>query len=279
MRNYSLVTEKDFDLFAPTGFAKVADAATIADNSYSYSSTYKAVHLKDASASLKGSFAIPVGYAKKGDFIKVSAELMSVSGEKPKIALDNSLTNVSGTGSGNSFIIQAEKVGEFEKIEIDYLCEKDAYYSALFGLFTADIGEYYIKNCYIEVKTKFNTLPKKYKQGFRTYMVLGNNGSYAVQSNFTDDTATLTVDSANKEINLTHGKAFVGTKAAVGVLGESSSGISPNYRVKLQSFSITGCKIKIYDVATNTLQDPATISGQLWFSLFFSGMDNEIELI
>lgn len=278
MRNYSIVTEKDFDLFAPAGFAKVADAATIADNSYSYSSTYKAVHLKDASASLKGSFAIPVGYAKKGDFITVSAELMSVSGERPKIALDNSLTNVSGTGSGNSFIIQAEKVGEFEKIEVDYLCEKDAYYSALFGLFTADIGEYYIKNCYIEVKTKFNTLQKKYKQGFRAYVVLGNNGSYAVQTNFGDDLATLSVDSANKEINLTHGKVFA-TKSGIGVLSESATGISPNYKIKLLSFTNTGCKIKIYDVATNTLQDPATISGQLWFSLLFSGMDNEIELV
>lgn len=279
MRKYSIVTEKDFDLFAPAGFSKTTESTTLADNTYAYNTTYKAVHLKDAGTDKKGTFSIPVGYAKKGDFIKVSAELMSVSGERPKIALDRSLSSITGAGSGNSFIIQSEKVGEFEKIEIDYLCEYDAYYSVLFGLFTADIGEYYIKNCYIEVKTKFNTLPKKYKQGLRTYMVLGNNGSYSVQSNFADDTATLTVDSANKEINLTHGKAFAGTKAGVGVLGESSSGVSPNYRVKLQSFTLTGCKIKIYDVASNTLQDPALISGQIWFSLLFSGMDNEIELI
>lgn len=280
MRNYSIVTEKDFDLFAPVGFTKTTENDILPDNTYAYNSTYKAAHLKDANATTaKGAFSIPVGFAQKGDFIKVSAEVMNISGVKTKIALDRSLTNPSGSGSGNSFIVQSEKVGEFEKIEIEYLCEYDAYYSALFGVFTADIGEFYIKNCYIEVNTKFNALPKKYKQGFRTYMILGNNGVYSVQNNFADDIATLTVDSVNKEINLVHGKVFSGTKAGVGFLGENSSGVSPTYKVKLQSFTLTGCKIKLYDVATNTLQDPSLISGQIWFSLFFSGQDNEIELI
>lgn len=279
MRNYSIVTEKDYDLFAPYGFTKTTESASLAANTYAYNTTYKAAHLNDAGADKKGSFSIPVGYAQKGDFIKVSAEVMSVSGVRPKIALDRSLTSVTGTGSGNSFITQGEKVGEFEKIEIEYLCEYDAYYSALFGLFTADVGEYYVKNCYVEVNTRFDTQPKRYKQGFRTYVILGNSGTYSVQTNFADDTATLTVDSVNKEIVLTHGKAFSGTKAGVGVMSESSSGVSPSYRVMLQSFSLTGCKIKVYDVATNTLQDPALISGQLWFTLLFSGADPTVELI
>ncbi|MCT4779810.1 hypothetical protein, partial [Exiguobacterium antarcticum] len=67
MRFYSLVSEKDFDIYAPFGFTKTSEATPLPPNTYAFNTTFKAVHLNDAAADKKGSFALPIGFVQKGD--------------------------------------------------------------------------------------------------------------------------------------------------------------------------------------------------------------------
>lgn len=274
----SIITENDFASYVTSGFAKVTENTTIAADSWAWSDTLKAAHLNDANAALKGCFTIPVGFLKVGDKIRIQAEIMNVSGIKAKIALDFNTTNKYGTPGSNVFIISSEKTGEFEIVNGECVVSTDGYYAAIFGVFTADIGEYYIRNCKVEADTKYSVAPKKYKQGFRSYGILSTTGSYAVQSNMGLDTATLTVDSTNKQIQITHTKPFE-ILGGIPFLGESSSGVSKDYYVRTQGITNAGCIIKIYDYATRTMQDPALIVGTFWFHLFFSGYDYEVDVI
>lgn len=274
MKKYSIFTEKDFDIFAPSGFTKVSESGTIPAGTYSFNPLIEFFHINDGSNATKGTVVLPLGFVKIGDFIKVNAETLSRSGDKPSLKLTY---NISSPLSSSSEVVrlQSTSTETFENLSFNYLSERNAYYFLEVGLSAEQIGEFYIRNIYSQVDSNY-AATKKYKQGFRTYAVLGNSGSYTVQSNFSSDNATLTIDSVAKEINLNHSIPFA-TKAGVAFEGTNSAGVSNDYEVRTQSHTALGCKIKIYDKLTNTLQDPATISGALWFQLLFSGLDNVIE--
>lgn len=280
----SIVSENDFNVYIGGGFAKVTDTSTLANNSWSYSPLYKAARINDSSASLKGCFTLRLGYLKKGDSIKFSAEFLNITGVKGKLGLDYSLTNPSGFGTGFVFAMSSIKSdGQFEVVELDTLIDIDAYYSLVIGMFTADIGDFYVRNVVVDIDSKYtsnNSIVKGgYVQGFRTYVIRNSGASFVAETNFHNDFCTMIVDSVNKEINLLHEKPFA-TKAGVPFLGQGSSGVSPNYIVRTQSEDLNGCKIKIYDHSTNTLIDPATVvGGLLWFTLLFSGLDIDIKAI
>lgn len=145
----SIVTESDFSQYADPSFKnnKVAEAPTIAANSWAWNDTYKAAHVNDVS--VKGSFSIPIGFLKMGDVITLSCEFMNVSGVKGKIAVD-------GIPTGNAFTFQSEKSGSFEYLETSFIIQEDKSYNALFGIFTADVGEYYVRNCTIKIDSKYD---------------------------------------------------------------------------------------------------------------------------
>ena len=279
MRLKSIITEKDFITYAPTGLAKVADATTIAANSYAWNDTLKAIHVNDASAGVIGYFRLPVGFLKSGDIVTISADFKNVSGVKGKIALDYSTTSILGYGTGT--LKQTSSVndgtGGFETIELTFAVASDGYYSVPFGTTTADIGEFYMRNCVVKCKTNYNSEQKLYKRASRDYLLSVTDGACVVLDPYGFDTATFAIDSTAKKITLTHSKPFV-IKAGVPFAQVDQSGNSPLYRIHTRSANIAGCAIYIYDVATSTLQDPALVT-TLVFGMFFAGYDGETELI
>lgn len=279
MRINSIITENDFIAYAPPA-TKVAESPTLVADSYAWNDTLKAIHVNDASASKLGAFRTPIGFLKVGDVVTISAEFKNISGAKARLALDYSLTAAAGFGSGTYLTYPSLNNGEgFEKVEIKYTIVKDAYYSAIFGALTADISEYYMRNCVVKCESIYNPTPKKYKKGFRVYNIQAAYGVYTVSSDHSFDTATFVIDSVNKRLTLTHGIAFASIKAGLPFVQEDSANTSKDYIVRTRSASTVGCIIEIYDRATNTLQDPALIPGIIWFSMFFVGYDNEFDLI
>lgn len=275
-----MITENDFQKFAPPALTKVPEATTIAGNSYAWNDDLRAVHINDTSATVFGGFRRQLGFLKAGDVITVSFEAMYISGVPPKTALDYSLTDTFGTGSGtiNYYASSGNVDIGFEKIEYTYTITKDAYYSVPFGTFTGDTGECYIRNCVVKCETSYSTEPKSVKQGFRTYYVEVLSGEFNVLTSSSNDFATLTVDSTNKKIDLTHEKPF---KSGLGLpfIQENSVYGSPNYIFRSRSHTINGCIIEVYDFATNTKIDPSTVTDSVYFQMLFSGLDSEIEEI
>lgn len=279
MRLKSIITENDFVAYAPA-LTKVVEEVTIAATSYAWNDNLKAIHVNDSSAAVAGYFRLPIGFLKSGDIVTIAAEFKNVSGAKGKMALDYSPTSILGYGTGT--LKQTSSVndgtGGFETIELTFAVASDGYYSVPFGIITADIGEFYMRNCIVKYATSYNDGLKKFKRAFRTYSINGASGVYSVIAGYCKDTATLVVDSVGKKITLTHGKIFT-QLVGIPFIQEGSGAISPLYNVVSGSMSETGCIIEIYDRATNTLQDPALISGSFWFSVLFAGYDNEIDLI
>lgn len=145
----SIVTETDFQAFASATLGKVTDGTTIAANSWSWNATYKAAHVNDSSASpTKGCFTLPLGFLKMGDRVTFTCEFYNVSGVKGKIALDKS--------AGNAFIIQGVDSGRFENLGTTFIIEQDEDYTVVFGVFTADIGEYYVRNCTVNIESIYS---------------------------------------------------------------------------------------------------------------------------
>ena len=271
MRLKSIITENDFVAYAPL-LTKVAEAITIPNDSYAWNNTLKAIHVNDASASKFGGFRLSIGFLKVGDVVTVHCEVMNVSGVKAKLAFDYNTTNVNGSGEGTyNLYSSTNDGGSFETIDFTYIITKDAYYSIPFGIFTGDIGEYYIRNCWVECDTKYSQEPKNYKNGFRNYHIQFAYGDFLIPDYHTFDKATIVEDSANKKLILTHARPFA---AKIGLPFIQSEVDSKAYRFRVSNIAANGCDIIIYDRTTDAPIDPTTLSGTFWFSVMFSGFDN-----
>lgn len=274
MRLKSIITENDFIAYAPAALTKVDEHPTIADNSYSWT-TLKAVHVNDASAAVVGYFRLPLGFLKSGDVVTISAEFWNVGGDKPRISLDYSTSAVVGTGTTLSYVLSLNSITTgFETIEITRQIVTDAYYSVVFGTVTSEIGEFYMRNCVAKCESNYNTDTKNYKRASRHYFLNVTGGNATVNNNYCLDTATCTIDSPNKKILLVHDLPFGQGPALTFTQMDQST---PAYYAQSRTVAYNGCSLFIYDIATQTLQDPAAITAT--FYAFFAGYDNEVDLI
>lgn len=130
------------------------DQSTIPDNSLAWNINFKAFRTNDATNSSSACIQIPIGYLNLGDKVELEAEFKNVSGTKGKIALDVfpdttylNLTNI-GTISSTS------SDGQFEHLKVTFIVTTEGYGRANFGIFTADIGDFYVRN----VKVKTNSI-------------------------------------------------------------------------------------------------------------------------
>jgi hypothetical protein len=279
MRLKSIITENDFVAYAPAGLTKTTEATTIAANTYAWNDTLKAVHVNDASSSAVGYFRLGLGYLKVGDVVTISSEIWNISGHA-EIALDYNVSSVVGSGGGNYLVATSEgdSGGGFESLEVTYTIVRDAYYSVPFGINTANVGEFYVRNCVVKMDTKYSEHPKKYKQGRREYTLNGVNGVYSLLTAYGFDTCSFAIDTVNKKLTITHDKPFA-TKAGMPIFQFDRTGNSTKFFARYGTPLTNTFDLYIYDIATNTLQDPSTIAGSIQFTAVCFGYDNEVDAI
>lgn len=154
-KNITLTKADDFLKYLHPEFPRnfVEDGETIPENSCSYSDTFKAFRINDASSALKGSLHIYLGELSIGDKVDINVEVMNISGVKAKIAIDY-LSSPTGNLLENLFILQSKKTGEFERIGGSFLITRNGHAMAVIGVFTADIGDFYIRNVNLKITTK-----------------------------------------------------------------------------------------------------------------------------
>lgn len=279
----SLVTEKDFTATLTYAYPKVTEVPSIATDSWAWSENMKSAHINDASITKLGGFRLYLGYLKRGDTVNLRCECMGVSGATVNMILDSSPTSILGQTGGGIYEFTTKSIVSdhtFDEINVTYTIPADVYCSVYVGTLTAEIGEYYIRNLVADVNTICIPEPKHFKTGFRQYTMSGVSGIYSVIAGYSLDTATLVVDSVGKKITLTHAKPF-DSGTGVPYQQQCSSGESYKYIVRVRSQGSATVIIEIFDMATNTLQDPAVVAtaNGMWISILFIGLDFVVDVV
>lgn len=259
-------SERNFQDFLNPGIKnnKVIESGTIAANSWAWNNTYKACHINGTSASVKETVEIPLGYFKVGDVITLSAEFMNISGTKGKIALD-----YTGDVSGNAFIIQTALQNEFEPLEITHVVKNEGTYTALFGIFTGDVGEFYVRNCLAKYESSLlDSTP--YKQVIKTFTIKTTDiGVFERDTTVGLDECILTVNP--DYIVLTFSKPFNYLSVnPVIFAGEDSA--SRNYKIRTTGAYQSHVTVQLWN-NDNTLPDHTTIPADVKFSIIAIGYD------
>lgn len=275
----SITLENDFNNTIHTQILanKVSEDSVVV-NSWAWNDAYKAAHIS-VDATRKGTTEIALGYLKIGDLVTLRCEVMNVSGVRAKLALDRSLTDPTGAG-GSLFQTQSSKNGVFESMEFKAVIYQDGYYRMTAGLFTADAGEFYVRNCVAEVESVVNLNQKyiTYERSFKHFtlqVAAGATGVFTVNAASTYDSAVVTIDSTTRSIYVDYQKPFTHTaKNPLVILSQDGTGNSSLYEFKNRTSSPTRARIEVFNKVTNTLIDPATITGLVYCHILVTGYDN-----
>jgi hypothetical protein len=248
----------------PTGFTEVSESTPIADNTYAWNETYKALHIRDASASLKGAVNVQLGKANIGDVIQIEMEVMNID-QYAKIAID-----YTGDSSGNLFILESTKQNEFEKIGGSFIVTEDnSILTGVFGIYTADSGEYYIRNININVNKKNNISLIRPAKRVYTFNTGDGVGEIGLVTNYNPYTCSIV--KTTTQITLTHDIPFTGTHPGI-ASGQFYSG-APLYKIQCKSESYNSFIIQFFDLAGAVI-NPNTIESGLWFTVIHHGYDS-----
>jgi len=248
----------------PLTMTETTEAVTIPSNTYAWSSAYKALHMNDASAGVKGSIGFYLGNAVYGDVVEFSAEVMNMSGVKAKTYIDI-------VGGGVAIALQSVKSGEFETIGAKYIVNKDTgNMTTAFGVFTTDIGEYYIRNINVKVNKKDNLSATR--PAIRQYTFALTGGALTLATGYGPYTCTTVLTSTI--ITVTHGIPFTNL---LGMAGTSFGNFNRNanaYYVRTSTETLTGFIMQIFDRATGVVVDPTTLlNSNLYLAMIHHGYD------
>lgn len=278
--NYNCVTEKDFEtfLFGSLAGRKVAESTVIAGNSWAWSQNYQAAHINDTSNADKAAVQIPIGMLKSGDFLKITVEFMNISGTKAKLAVDNTTGLLQETVVSNSFSVESRRTGEFEIINLNHTVLNDGFYAVVAGTFRSDVSEFYIRDLKVEVVSGVNQPTRnfyKLRKEIKAVNIYSNAvGTFAREGNYGDDLVTIVNDSVNKKITVNWNVPFAGNRRPIVIAGSDAYMNSRNYFIRTQSATNEKVDIYIFDVATNTLQDPSTLPTNIFFNIIAIGYEN-----
>lgn len=276
-RFYSITTEKEADIYINSTIktGKVAEAGSIASDKYAYSANL-GTHI-NSSATTIGTLEVPLGYYKQGDSIKLGADFYSISGVKPKLMLQFSATAGSGIG-GAVVTYQADLAGEVQSLEYTHTVGTDGFYRAVYGVITADVGEFYIRVPYADIHsvtsvTKLDTLA--YKKVVKQFTFTFGSGVPAMQNLYSYDSATITVDGTDlTKMKMTFTEPFTDTAKRVVVTQSFQSFLdSYKYVLKFENTLYNEITMFIYDLATNAKVAPTTMPVGIYFQLAVHGYD------
>ncbi|MDZ7542890.1 hypothetical protein GNF83_17225, partial [Clostridium perfringens] len=134
-RYRSCILERDFIIYSDNRHNQIApqhgeESNPMPLDTWAYNHVYGAAHVNDSEVTKKGGFAIPLGYLKRGDVVRASAEIMYISGNVPRISIGR---NTSGIIDGAPVevltTVMASTSNQFRLIVIEVTVNKDAYYS------------------------------------------------------------------------------------------------------------------------------------------------------
>ena len=239
----------------------VVDAEQIAENSCSFNDTYKAFRINDQSNSLKGCFAVRLGYVLPGDVVEMEAEVYNISGQGCTFAGDI-FSNDAYTTLKTSTLQYATPTSEgFQKVKVKMTVENDGWFESNVGVYTGAVGDYYIRNLLIKLETKRSSFEGS-KKTTRAYKIKGSERGFVVDSTFGSDTATVERQDHGggiTSLKITHSVPFSVDLRTIALA--SNTGVRlPQYQIIPHGEYRQFLSVSIYDTVNNVLVDPNTIA-------------------
>ena len=268
------VTFNDYFAYAHTRNIST-DGETIANNTVAWSEGYRAFRINDASTSVTGALIRPIGWRASGDVVTIRAEVMNLSGTAAKISLES---DTAYSGSKTIGRLQTARQGEFEWIEATLTCPIEANYSVYVGLFSTDIGDFYVRNITVSVNAQ-RANPDFNGKAIKAYRFQVSGGAFATDPLYGPDVCTFSVSEPNKTLTVTHAiTAYAYTRFQSDMLGlawtsTSAENTNAKYLAKIKSESPTGVVVQFFDSTTGLIVAPSVILAEpaFAFSVFHLG--------
>lgn len=207
-----------------------------------------------------------------GDIVEVTVDVRSLSGVLPRIAFDE---YNSPTTYQNVEYTQATKVGEWETLKFKYVFRDLKGFKkirCIIGLWTADAGEFQMRNLRIGLKTKRNYEDEKsfLSKSFeiKPYEIRKRDGIWEIREDFATGGGSISVLSSN-QLGLTFLQPFQKRPVSAGATDFYME--SWKFSIKIGDAQKTGVKISIFDADTNKAQQLDAIPNDTHFSIILVG--------
>ena len=273
---FSCITGQEFVAYSDTAFtyqpvSYIGSDDNLTDDSWGWNESLGA-HVRTTTTTKKGSFTIPIGYLKKGDVVRASGEFMKISGDNPRITILNS--DISKVRDYYSNGLDA-----FETLDIEMVALDDGNHKIIFGTTTSEIGEFYVRNIKINLKTSISN-NRPYEKTFKTFPIKTTGvGVFALNSQFVKEGCTFSFNAG--DLRITFDEPF---KGYASFNRRVITFISQRATTNTQRYDIRNCAeewyangtfvtLRFYEQGTNTIVDPSTIPANVVFDLLVIGMD------
>ncbi len=212
-----------------------------------------------------------------GDVVEVSCEMLSLSGTMPRISFDeyNSVGGNPNDYTGTEFT-QLINRGQWETFKTRYVVRDlkgTKKIRCVIGLWTADSGEYQMRNLRISVKTKKNIENEQLQVNppleFKPFAIRKLNGYWQIRDDFANGGATLSGGSDNTTIVINFSKPF--QKRPVATVGGDYYKSSSKYIPKVSNAQKASAEIRLFDALTNVAKPLSDVEEETHFMVNFIG--------
>ena len=258
-------------VYQPISYGGI-DTGVIANDSWGYNEAYQSAHVKTTTGTKKGSFELEIGQLKKGDSLNISAEILFVSGNVPRISiLNKSISQIRDYFSSSKV--------SFDKVEIEFTTLSDGDYTVIVGTTSSEIAEFHLRNITVKITSRLDMIPA-YEHEIKIFPIrTTDTGVFGIVPSYVSDGCTFDMDATT--LKITFDKVFTGYGSSqnrvVGWVGKRASTPSSLYDIKVavEDYMSTGSFITItfYTINTNTKLDPSTIGSGFNFDLFVMGFN------
>lgn len=245
--------------------------SNVSKNKAYYNSKLEALRIS-SDAGVIGYVNVPVENLSVGDKIVFSFESLSVSGSSPKISVDNpsdslgflksDTTNYFSLSKGNAIVLYAGKG------------------TVTFGLWTNDIGDFYIRNLEIEVHSKKQVkIGNDITKSLKTFTLNGGRGieknEIQVVNDYSRDFGKVSFTADDTALWIEYDRPFnVDGFGFYGIGFSQMSASSPiEYDVKVRSVEKGKIAIRVLRNNSFIKWSEVTSMSNFWFNVLVTGYD------
>lgn len=225
----------------------------ITSGQWTFLSTEECAYL-DAPSLTNKMFVLNIGKLQLGDKIEVSAEFLNISGLKGKISIDCHYTD----GTSETIFITSTNGNQFEKTTFILPVQKEGTFIINLGLSYVDFGIFKVRNIMIDIHT---IEPREVKL-IRHLCIKGTESGYEVDTRWSKDTATVTVNGLDLQVDFT--QFANNTRRSLTVVTDAAY-THTKYKLTAIDSIENSVKIRIYDTETNTNINWLDLPNKNWY--------------
>lgn len=245
--------------------------STVIKNKAYYNSKLEALRIS-SDAGVIGYVNVPVENLSIGDKIVFSFESLHISGSSPKISVDNP--------SDSLGFLESDKTNYFTLSKGNAIALYVGKGNVTFGLWTNDIGDFYIRNLEVEVHSKKQVkIGNDITKSLKSFTLNGGRGSekneIQVVNDYSRDFGKISFTTDDTALWLEYDKPFnVDGFGFYGVGFSQMSASSPiEYDVKIRSVEKGKIAIRVLRNNSFIKWSEVTSMSNFWFNVLVTGYD------